>query len=31
MNNRTQLTATVAGVADFLNAYTYDALRQLTQ
>jgi len=31
MNNRTQLTATVAGVADFLNSYTYDALRQLTQ
>ena len=31
MNNRTQLTATVAGVADFLNSYTYDALQQLTQ
>ncbi|HVC98555.1 MAG TPA: RHS repeat-associated core domain-containing protein, partial [Pirellulales bacterium] len=29
MNDRTQLTATVAGTADFLNAYTYDADQNL--
>jgi YD repeat-containing protein len=31
MNNRTQLAATIAGTADFLNAYEYDALNRLTQ
>ncbi|HVC96084.1 MAG TPA: hypothetical protein VND64_20545, partial [Pirellulales bacterium] len=31
MNNRTQLTAAVAGTADFLNAYTYDADQNLLQ
>jgi len=31
MNNRTQLSATVAGTADFLNAYTYDADQNLLQ
>ncbi|MGH9208439.1 MAG: hypothetical protein ACRD1G_18110, partial [Acidimicrobiales bacterium] len=31
MNDRTQLTATVAGTADFLNAYTFDALERITQ
>jgi RHS repeat-associated protein len=31
MNDRTQLTATVAGTADFLNAYTFDADQNLLQ
>jgi len=31
MGDRTQLTATVAGTADFLNAYTYDADQNLLQ
>ena len=30
-SNRTQLAATIAGVADFQNVYTYDALNRLTQ
>ena len=29
--NRTQLSATIAGTADFLNTYSYDALNRLTQ
>ncbi len=31
MNNRTQLAATIAGTADFLNTYQYDADQRLTQ
>jgi RHS repeat-associated protein len=31
MNDRTQLTATVAGTADFLNSYTYDADQRMLQ
>jgi len=31
MGDRTQLTATVAGTADFLNAYTYDGDQRLLQ
>ena len=31
LGDRTQLTATVAGTADFLNAYTYDADQNLLQ
>ena len=30
-SNRTQLSATIAGTADFQNVYTYDALDRLTQ
>jgi RHS repeat-associated protein len=31
MNDRTQLTATVAGTADFINAYSYDADQRMLQ
>ena len=31
MNDRTQLSATIAGTADFLNTYQYDADQRLTQ
>jgi len=31
MSNRTQLSATIAGTADFLNTYQYDADQRLTQ
>jgi YD repeat-containing protein len=31
LNDRTQLSATIAGTADFLNAYAYDADQRLTQ
>jgi hypothetical protein len=31
MNDRTQLTATVASTADFLNTYSFDAMQRLTE